>query len=289
MDKPFRRKEIDFESCRSFDLADGNERCWYVGCTLCKRCVNIAPFDGDASDAARDAVFRMATDGRAPVCQHCFHIIRLKVELLKLFESPIETAFFDAIWPVIDFDVWLYPQVTLKTPVGEFRVDLVAKIRNCCVVFECDGRQWHDRLRDEFRDAAILNHCDISAIYRLRGTDIHRDVETCLSILATWEEDLFFSPTWEWRAGRAVKPYPFLRGNDAMQVYSRINNQLSFIEITRHSKRAQVIRERKAFMDFLAERNLNEITRQFRELRKCDHQSFRAMIEVPDDESGGVF
>lgn len=82
-------------------------------------------------------------------------------------------------------------QVPCPTPWGEFRVDFVFDITGEKVAVECDGKDFHDLVRDEWRDAAILGSGLVNEIVRLRGCDLYYRAEDCLFVLMQWHPRLF--------------------------------------------------------------------------------------------------
>ena len=59
------------------------------------------------------------------------------------------------------------------------------------VAFECDGIEYHDESRDEWRDAVILGATSLKAIFRFQGSALFYHMEDCLYLLAQWERHLF--------------------------------------------------------------------------------------------------
>src|SRR5207248_2965195 len=77
------------------------------------------------------------------------------------------------------------------TPWANFRVDFALRLGDRVVVLECDGAEFHDPSRDEWRDAAILGQGLAQTVYRFRGTDIWHCLNDCLWLLAFWEQPFF--------------------------------------------------------------------------------------------------
>lgn len=59
------------------------------------------------------------------------------------------------------------------------------------VGLECDGAEFHDTDRDEWRDALVLDATNLKAIYRFEGPSLFYHMEDCLFILAHWERKMF--------------------------------------------------------------------------------------------------
>jgi len=65
------------------------------------------------------------------------------------------------------------------------------RLEGYCISFECDGKQFHDRWRDEWRDAITLGEGHVDVVYRLRGHDICFNVSDCLFLISHWEPEMF--------------------------------------------------------------------------------------------------
>ncbi|TGU70716.1 hypothetical protein E4633_17105 [Geomonas terrae] len=57
--------------------------------------------------------------------------------------------------------------------------------------FECDGKDFHDESRDEWRDAMILGSKGVDAIYRMRGADLYYHINDILYFISKWDPELF--------------------------------------------------------------------------------------------------
>lgn len=100
-------------------------------------------------------------------------------------ESPIEELFAYNVAKYLADDVELVPQVSVQTICGRFVLDFVLRLPGVGQIgIECDGREFHDESRDEWRDAMILGGGFVDAIYRLRGCDIHYHIEDLLFFLS---------------------------------------------------------------------------------------------------------
>lgn len=106
-------------------------------------------------------------------------------------ESPIERTFARALYPRLHAEVTPQLQVPVQTICGGFILDLVVDCGATRVAFECDGKEFHDESRDEWRDAMILGAAAVDIIYRLRGTDIHHRVDDLVFIASVWNPELF--------------------------------------------------------------------------------------------------
>lgn len=110
------------------------------------------------------------------------------------YESPIEDCFAWNIVKYLNSQVRFDKQVEAETVCGVFRIDFTASLGPLTIGFECDGEEFHGRfgsLRDEWRDAVILAGGSAQVIYRLRGKDLFRHMDDCLSCVARCDPRLF--------------------------------------------------------------------------------------------------
>lgn len=108
------------------------------------------------------------------------------------YDSPIEDAFARNAVKHFDESLDLSAQVEIKTICGFFRVDFLVKaLDGRITVIECDGKEFHDEYRDDWRDAMILGSGDINEIYRIRGSDINYRIEDVFYLLSLWSPWLF--------------------------------------------------------------------------------------------------
>lgn len=108
------------------------------------------------------------------------------------YDSPLENDFAYQAVKHLDESVDLQAQYHVKTICGLFIVDFVAVSRSGRHVgFECDGKEFHNTSRDEWRDAMILGSEELDAIYRLRGADIAFQLDNILFLLSRCETELF--------------------------------------------------------------------------------------------------
>lgn len=106
------------------------------------------------------------------------------------YESPIEDLFALNIVKYLEESVQFQKQVDCRTVCGNFRIDFVC-LAGKGIGIECDGKDYHDEDRDEWRDAMILgDHC-VDTIYRFRGQDLNYHMEDVLWIFSQYEPWLF--------------------------------------------------------------------------------------------------
>lgn len=107
-------------------------------------------------------------------------------------ESPIEEAFTYHLHKYLVGNARLDLQVKVETLCGSYRIDAVVTLPGGRrIAFECDGKGFHDPIRDEWRDAMILGSAGIERIYRLRGRDLNFRLFDVLLVIAAWNRDLF--------------------------------------------------------------------------------------------------
>src|SRR6185437_14036254 len=108
------------------------------------------------------------------------------------YDSPIEDQFAQHYVKYAGDDVAMSPQVKIKTICGTFIVDFVLTTpAGCRVGIECDGKEYHDASRDEWRDAMVLGDHHLDAMYRIRGSDITYHLDDVLYLLSVLEPNLF--------------------------------------------------------------------------------------------------
>ena len=88
-------------------------------------------------------------------------------------------------------DVKVSKQVEVQTQHGQFRLDFVLYSINEKIAVECDGRDFHDVFRDEFRDAILLGEEHISTIYHFRGCDLTYHPDDCIWLMSFIDSGFF--------------------------------------------------------------------------------------------------
>lgn len=107
------------------------------------------------------------------------------------YDSPIEELFAHNAIKYLAEDVYLEKQVDVPTIGPTFRLDFVLT-RDCQRIgVECDGREFHDEYRDEWRDALILASGAIDIIYRFRGADLTYHIEDLLYLMSGADPSFF--------------------------------------------------------------------------------------------------
>lgn len=128
----------------------------------------------------------------APNAHNSADRAKCRVDRLKL-ESPIENLFIDAFEKYVSSRVEIYPQYEVHTPWGMFRLDFLIQLGEKKIAIECDGKDFHDQCRDEWRDALILGSKQVDSIYRFRGKDLFWNVNDCVHLIFHYDKGLFNS------------------------------------------------------------------------------------------------
>ncbi|OFI66366.1 hypothetical protein [Vibrio cholerae] len=108
------------------------------------------------------------------------------------YDSPIEDSFAKHASKYFSEEVNMEAQVDVHTICGKFRLDFVvtdSKGRKTAI--ECDGKEFHEKSRDEWRDSMILGSTDIEEIYRISGKEINYRIEDVFYTLSIWSPWLF--------------------------------------------------------------------------------------------------
>jgi very-short-patch-repair endonuclease len=108
------------------------------------------------------------------------------------YDSPIEDKFAYHATKYLLQDLQFHTQYEVITICGKFVVDFVAiSPSGKKIGIECDGKDFHNKARDEWRDAMIMGDDRLDSIYRLRGVDLTYFMNDVLYILSRCEPDLF--------------------------------------------------------------------------------------------------
>lgn len=108
-----------------------------------------------------------------------------------LYESPIES---DVAWLLckrLDREARLIPQFRVKTAAGNFRLDFMVERHGRRIGIECDGKEFHDEVRDRERDYHILASGAVAAIYRMPGAGIVYHLDDLVFFLTHYEPNMF--------------------------------------------------------------------------------------------------
>lgn len=112
---------------------------------------------------------------------------------VQVTHSPIEAILEDLLVKYLAPATRQTAQRTVSTPFGQYRPDffLVDPVTRRVLVLECDGREYHDRVRDAWRDAAMLGCGAVHDLLRIEGKDLKRRPHDVLHLLARLFPTLF--------------------------------------------------------------------------------------------------
>lgn len=82
-------------------------------------------------------------------------------------------------------------QVEVDTQHGRFRIDFVLTAGEKKIAVECDGRDFHNSYRDEFRDAILLGEGRFDTIYHFRGCDLTYYPDDCIWLMSVFNPEFF--------------------------------------------------------------------------------------------------
>lgn len=105
-------------------------------------------------------------------------------------DSPIEDIFAGHCLKHLRGDISVDRQVEVDTEHGRFRIDFVLTAGEKRIVVECDGRDFHNSFRDEFRDAILLGE-GFDTTYHFRGCDLTYYPDDCVWLMSVLNPELF--------------------------------------------------------------------------------------------------
>lgn len=107
-------------------------------------------------------------------------------------ESPLEQIFQMILEKYLHPCAKLIPQAPLDTRRGRYRADfLLITGTGVRLVLECDGQDYHDEIRDGFRDAFTLASKCADYVYRFPGYVIHKKIWHALFSLFLQQPGVF--------------------------------------------------------------------------------------------------
>jgi hypothetical protein len=106
-------------------------------------------------------------------------------------ESPIESDLEYALGKYLAPSVHVKRQAWVQTSYGNFRLDFELHLGTLRVGVECDGADFHDEYRDEWRDATMLGEGLIDEVIRFAGKDLVYRLNDCLHVLFRLHPELF--------------------------------------------------------------------------------------------------
>lgn len=107
------------------------------------------------------------------------------------YDSPIETIFASYCFKHLRSGVHVEKQVEVTTRHGSFRIDFGLSVGDGRIGVECDGKDFHEGLRDELRDAILLGESHCATMYHFRGCDITCYPEDCVWLMSRLDPELF--------------------------------------------------------------------------------------------------
>lgn len=108
------------------------------------------------------------------------------------YDSPIEDIFAHNYVKYSNEDGSMEAQVPVQTLCGRFILDFVLSTPDGTrIAVECDGQEFHEFCRDEWRDAMILGEGHVNAIYRIRGADLVHNIASVLYVMSVLDPLLF--------------------------------------------------------------------------------------------------
>lgn len=125
-------------------------------------------------------------------------------------ESVIEEVLSGALLSSVRTDALVLSQYEVPTTIGKFRLDFAISFESKIIAVECDGRAYHDRFRDEVRDAAILSQSAVETVYRFGGREILDHHTLCIAMIAA-VDSYVIDPTWIDRYQRLIHKPSFLK------------------------------------------------------------------------------
>ncbi len=126
------------------------------------------------------------------------------------FDSVVEREFAEEICKFLKSGVSIETQINLNTTLGNFRGDLGIEFKGLRIVLEIDGKDFHSKSRDIWRDAFIMGENLTDVIIRFTGKDIVYNINECLYILFLLYPSIFSS--------RATKNLPTLIDDENKEV-----------------------------------------------------------------------
>lgn len=107
------------------------------------------------------------------------------------YDSPIEAIFASHCLKHLHSSVHVAKQVEFVTKHGSFIVDFCASVGERLIAIECDGKDFHEGLRDELRDSILLGEGCCDTIYHFRGCDIVYWPDDCVWLMSILDPGLF--------------------------------------------------------------------------------------------------
>jgi very-short-patch-repair endonuclease len=106
-------------------------------------------------------------------------------------KSPIEHEFLHYFYKFVREDIKVSNQEWCRTEIGNFCLDFVITSGKRRIGVECDGKDYHDPIRDKERDEAIVRAGFLDCIYRSPGNSLWYHGYDVIDLLRMREPQLF--------------------------------------------------------------------------------------------------
>ncbi len=107
------------------------------------------------------------------------------------FDSPIETVFAESCFKFLSPTANVGKQIEVSTTHGKFRLDFLVSVNDRTIAVECDGKDFHEGLHDELRDAILLGEGYCDTVYHFRGCDLVYYPYDCIWLMSVLDDGLF--------------------------------------------------------------------------------------------------
>lgn len=169
------------------------------------------------------------------------------------YESPIEQLLLVKLGGHLARSVVVTTQVPFATRLGNFRVDALMALGDVRVALECDGKEYHDWRRDQFRDSMLLGEGHVTDVCRFTGSQIVSDTFACIRAIALWFPEFFTERGLEFC--EVQRPWIDLDSVDAVSVGGRDGRHTFFaFRRTQHERDMW-----RSYYRFVTSRNLASI------------------------------
>lgn len=109
-----------------------------------------------------------------------------------IYEPPYDSPIEDGLAYHLVKYIHVQAKLCRQFQILQYRLDFLIEIDGRAIGIECDGRRYHNWIKDMERDGAILAAApDIAAIYRFPGSAIYAHLEDALFGLANHEPGMF--------------------------------------------------------------------------------------------------
>jgi very-short-patch-repair endonuclease len=149
------------------------------------------------------------------------------------YDSPIEDIFAWNLSKYINSDIKVFTQFAVNTIGGKFILDFLLELPNKQkILVECDGKEFHDIHRDEWRDGMILGDNYATFIYRIRGSDLYYHINDVLFIISRIHPELI--------SERGHKNLSMLASEEVKKLPISINREKYIVDYESESKKSNL-------------------------------------------------